>query len=283
MKTLALIFVAAATFGSRILLAQGCFPEGFWFETQGQIDNFQTNYPGCTEIEGSVTIYDYYSGNITNLAGLSVLTSIGSYLEIGGNSSLTTLTGLDNLTSVGGSLYICCNDSLTSLMGLENLTSIMGDLNILENEALTSLTGLDNIQANSITDLYIYDNSTLEECDVYSICQYLAASNWTIEIHDNDTGCNSTEEVILACQTAIDENKTEEPAIFPNPATSFITLTTPQGEPALEVIIYNHLGQKVLTAKPVNNTVDVSGLKAGMYLIEVSTKDRKERYKFVKN
>jgi hypothetical protein len=71
--------------------------------------------------------------------------------------------------------------------------------------------------------------------------------------------------------------------IFPNPATSFITLTTPQGEPALEAVICNHLGQKVLTAKPVNNTMDVSGLKAGMYLIEISTKDRTERTKFVKN
>jgi hypothetical protein len=71
--------------------------------------------------------------------------------------------------------------------------------------------------------------------------------------------------------------------ISPNPATSFVTLTTPQGEPTLEAVIYNHLGQKVLTAKPVNNTVDVSGLKAGMYLIEISTKDRKERTTFVKN
>jgi hypothetical protein len=111
----------------------------------------------------------------------------------------------------------------------------------------------------------------------------LTAPNGTIEIHDNSEGCNSPEEVLLACETAVNENKTDELTIFPIPTTRFITITTPQGEPALEAIIYNHLGQKVHTAKPVNNTVDVSGLKAGMYLIEISTKDRTERTKLVKN
>ena len=31
---------------------QGCLPEGIAFTTQEQIDNFQTDYPGCTEIFG---------------------------------------------------------------------------------------------------------------------------------------------------------------------------------------------------------------------------------------
>ena len=64
MKTLALIFVAAATLGSRILFAQGCLPEGITFTTQEQIDSFAINYPGCTEIEGFV---DINGNNITNL------------------------------------------------------------------------------------------------------------------------------------------------------------------------------------------------------------------------
>jgi S-formylglutathione hydrolase FrmB len=51
-----------------------CLPQGITFTNQAQIDNFQTNYPGCTEIEGDVTIA---GDDITNLNGLSVLTSIG--------------------------------------------------------------------------------------------------------------------------------------------------------------------------------------------------------------
>jgi len=59
------------------IFSQPCLPEGITFSTQEQIDNFQTNYPNCTEIEGGVMI----TGNdITNLDGLSVITSIGEYL-----------------------------------------------------------------------------------------------------------------------------------------------------------------------------------------------------------
>jgi len=77
-----------------------CLPEGIWFCTQAHIDNFQTNYPDCTEIEGDVSINS--GSDITNLNGLIVLTSIGGYLNICCNTSLTSLTGLEGLTSIGG-------------------------------------------------------------------------------------------------------------------------------------------------------------------------------------
>ncbi|MCU0371231.1 MAG: hypothetical protein MUC31_07440, partial [Bacteroidales bacterium] len=57
-------------------LSQSCLPEGIYFESQTQIDNFQVDYPGCTEIEGDVIIFSPYD-EISNLNGLSVLTSIG--------------------------------------------------------------------------------------------------------------------------------------------------------------------------------------------------------------
>ena len=123
--------------------AQSCLPEGITFETQAQIDSFQIIHPNCTEIEGDVEI----SGNdITNLNGLSLLTSIGGNLVIEINDILPSMTGLDNVTSIGGFISIVDNDSLTSLTGLENITSIMGgDLHIGNNGALTSLTGLENV------------------------------------------------------------------------------------------------------------------------------------------
>jgi hypothetical protein len=71
-------------------------------------------------------------------------------------------------------------------------------------------------------------------------------------------------------------------SIFPNPASSFITININKGIPIEETIIYNHLGQKVLETKPVNNTVDVSMLKPGIYFLEVGTKDWSEMTKFVK-
>jgi hypothetical protein len=69
--------------------------------------------------------------------------------------------------------------------------------------------------------------------------------------------------------------------IFPNPASTFITITTPQGEPIEEAIIYNHLGQKVLTAKPVNNVLGISSLERGIYTREVITKEWKIKRKLI--
>lgn len=100
--------------------AQGCLPVGITFTTQAQIDNFQTNYPGCTKIEGNVTVSGKY---ISNLNGLSVLTSVGGDLRISENPILISLSALEGLTSIGGDLYIWKTDALTNLTGLDNLTS----------------------------------------------------------------------------------------------------------------------------------------------------------------
>ena len=290
--------------------SQSCLPEGITFTTQAEIDNFQINYPYCTEIEGDVWIGAYPSSNIANLNGLGVITSILGALRIVGNDSLlslaglesldyiggglgiainhfltsltglgnlqyigggvsiaqnailSSLTGLENLTSIMGSLYfgtwgptfsggnpmlsnceglnnltmiggdfwIFDNDALINFTGLENLTSIGGSLNvgfypygpwgnpsltsfdglnnlssingniqIKYNPLLTSLSGLDNIDAGSIGNLQIQNNASLSNCDVQSICDYLAIPNGTVTIHNNAPGCNNPPEVADAC------------------------------------------------------------------------------------
>ena len=353
-----------------------CLPEGITFETQEEIDNFQANYPGCTEIEGDVTIGGYY---ISNLNGLNVLTSIGGTLQIGtyepGNQLLTSLTGLENLifvggdlliggngllggslnpnltslsgleslTSIGGFLSIVHNDALTSFSGLESLTSIGGFLSIVYNEALTSfsglesltsiggilkiwenyalfslsglesltsiggdleivgnyaltslsglesltsiggylsiclnyaltsLSGLENIQANSI-DYYlaITGNDVLYECDVQSICDYIAIPGAYVNINDNAPGCNSPEEVEEACLISVEETDVENQiSLFPNPADKTISIGVKGGMEIEEVSISNHLGQVVLKEKPVNNFLDVSALQPGVYFLNI--------------
>ncbi len=134
-----------------------CLPGGITFTNQAQIDNFQANYPGCTEIEGEVTIQGQ---DITNFIGLNVLTSIGGNLYIGnslygGNPSLTSLTGLENLASISGGLTIYENYALNSLAGLDGLLSV-GSLHILNN-SLNSLVGLENL--TTINQSFIIDNN----------------------------------------------------------------------------------------------------------------------------
>lgn len=75
-----------------------------------------------------------------NLAGLSNITYLRSFLIVRNNNTLINLAGLNNITSVGGHLYIENNYSLEKIDALSNLISIGGDLKIIRNQVLpTSL------------------------------------------------------------------------------------------------------------------------------------------------
>lgn len=225
MKKLFLI-IASVTISYAIVYSQGCLPEGIVFSTQAQIDSFAINYPNCTEIEGYVAIGCGWEDttDITNLNGLTVLTSLGSslsigawdlvfpynltslsglnnivsiggYLEICGTQSLTNLTGLENLTTIGGSLWIYWNTALTSLTGLEGLTSVPGGLGIIDNYALTNLTGLANVSSIG-GDLRITGNPALtsltglDNIDAGSIASLQIYSNYFLSTCEVQSVCD---------------------------------------------------------------------------------------------
>ena len=302
-----LSFITILIFSLYSVYSQSCLPEGIEFTTQSQIDSFKINYPGCSEIEGDVSINGY---NITNLFGLAVLTSIGGDLNVGhyygGNPILTSLSGLEGVTSIGGGLRIFqmdtlsnltglnnvvtiaeflsiySNDALTNLMGLEGLISIGGFLEIISNSSLTSLIGLDNVDGTIITDLIILENPLLSTCEVKSLCDYLANPIGSIEIHDNAIGCNSTEEVQDSCEAhagLIDINE-DDVSLFPNPASHAVNISI-QGFTINEVIVYTFTGQQVFAIRPKSETFDISILQPGMYIVEAMVEGWKLRRKLV--
>jgi len=65
--------------------------------------------------------------------------------------------------------------------------------------------------------------------------------------------------------------------IYPNPANQEVFISNSSGATITEVTIYNQIGQKVLYHKPVNQPVDVSMLRQGMYIIEVVLGSKKAR------
>lgn len=288
-----------------------CLLEGIDFTTQAEIDNFQTNHPGCTEIGGHVHIS---GGDITNLNGLNVLTSIGGYLIISETDALMNLTGLENLTTIEGYLQIDSQTSMTDPTGLDNLTniglglifldnlsltnltivsnviSVGGILRIVNNAALTNLTGLENINAGSIDDLGIFNNSNLSDCVVQSVCDYLASPGGTTAIFGNATGCNSKEEVKEACKAGLDDNVIKENYIniYPNPSTSQITIkirTTKRKETGAQLYIYNTNSQLLITRilTEQSTVIDIGDLAQGIYYVKLTSDSAARVFKIVKN
>ena len=138
------------------ITAQPCFTNGITFSTQESIDNFQSEYPSCTKIEGDVTIS---GSDITNLIGLNSLDSIGGDLTIIDNPVLDSLKGLEGIPSLSWNLTIENNAALTSLKGLDSVSSVHR-LKIINNDSLTSLSGLDNLNVISLL-MTISDNDAL--------------------------------------------------------------------------------------------------------------------------
>lgn len=224
-----------------------CLPEGITFTTQSEIESFQSNYPDCSVIDGTVII----SGNsINDLTFLSSLTSINGDLEIYENDQLVNLSGLGNITSVNGSLVIGMdgkggNKSLTSLSGLENLRFIKGDIRI-------------------------NNNAVLSNCDIKSVCDYLSNPNGEVEITNNATGCNSEAEVIAVCSIWIPELELNPQfTVFPNPARKTISISSKNDLSIDQINIYNQVGQIVLHKKGIYENIDISTLDQGLYVIVI--------------
>ncbi len=317
---------------SSLTYSQSCLPDGFVFTTQSQVDSFQINNPGCTSVEGSITIGPENSWdeiNISNLDSLIVLNEIQGDLLVWNNDLLANLTGLDNLTSVGGDLKIETNSSIENLLGLEalttvggnlriyggnyitslagienissiggdltisysnaladisslaNLTSIGGALTVQNNATLDNLVGLDNIDYSSIVSLTIMNNLNLSNCAVLSVCDYIDSENAIVQISNNVSACNNESQVSNACiSLGLDEyDMITNILIYPNPSKGLIIIS---GDPIIESIsIYNQIGQEVYFENQVQNPVDVSNLKSGIYILEFKVNKKMVREKLV--
>jgi len=321
MKKVLLIILSIFTF-QNFLNSQSCLPEGITFLSQAQVDSFPINYPGCSEIEGFVTIgpansWDeidianldsliyihsivgylkvYNNDIISDLTGLDSLQSIDGDLLIETNSSVESLNGLEGLTTVGGILSIYSSNYLTSLSGLENLTSvggnlkieynnaladitslegvfsINGELKIFSNATLSSLEGLNSIDAESISNLSITNNPLLSYCEVESVCNYLSVGTGATSISSNVSGCNNVTQVNAACLVIgvkeVFDN--DEFTLFPNPAKNEIFIST--SKEIRSIRIYNQLGQQVFYSDKYEESIDVTSLLSGIYLMVIKT------------
>ena len=148
-----------------------------------------------TTVYGGVTLRHL---SLSDLTGLSNLTTIARHLDVRWSSTLTSLAGLSNVQTLGMEdggtmgLYISGCDALESLVGLGSLQSVAGDLTVSSTSpvlaslsALSSLTsvggsidisvstptdlsGLEGITGSVAGDLRITNGNSLEDISALS-------------------------------------------------------------------------------------------------------------------
>lgn len=225
--------------------------------------------------------------SLASVAGLESLSTVVGDVSIRNNSVLANLDGLESLSIVGANLTIQTNPVMTSVAGLENLTIIGGDLTIQSNHALSSLAGLGNIDAASISDLTIYSNTSLSNCEVQSICDYLGSPGGSIVITNNATGCDSQQEVEDACVGVdiYEPTYIDEVLIYPNPATSAITIQT-TGMPSdnSSITVLNTGGQLLIEQALTEaiTSIDISSFPRGVYFVKIRGNNSISVHKMIK-
>lgn len=111
-------------------------------DSQEDVDMFSVTYEGCFDLPGDLYIY----GDITNLNGLSEITSVAGLLYIGYSENLLNLDGLENLSFIGEELMIESNPVLSDISALGNVSGEVPWVSIFGNAALINLSGLEGIQ-----------------------------------------------------------------------------------------------------------------------------------------
>jgi len=107
---------------------------------------------------------------IANLHGLENLSAISGNLQLLFNDNLTSLAALGTVESIGGQLYIEGN-ALDDLAGLENVTSL-GTLSVRDT-SLTTLSPLDAWPSDAIKGSFsIVDNPGLKSCELTALAAH---------------------------------------------------------------------------------------------------------------
>jgi hypothetical protein len=161
------LLVLVGVFNLSLRSQTECLIAGVTFTAQAQLDSFLITYPECTFIAGNV---DITGADITSLAALHNITSIGGNLAIYGNPLLPDLTGLGSLDSIGGILYVRANHQLVDMSGLNSIHFIGGDLIITENNSMTNLHGIGSLEFINGNVELVYSNLVqLDDLDPNSV------------------------------------------------------------------------------------------------------------------
>lgn len=81
-----------------------------------------------------------------------------------------------------------------------------------------------------------------------------------------------------------DQLRAREFALYPNPASDYISVSFPEGIYEAKIRIYNVVGKEVLNSSivSVNNSVDISHLVTGMYIASIESNNKTNNFKLIK-
>ena len=169
----------------------------------GNLDGLQN----IESVEGNV-ILQQQNLVLSDLSGLNSLVSVEGAFFVS-LPALTTISGLESLNYVGGDFELSNMDLLANLDELVSLMAVEGTLSIHNNSSLVNINGIESLESVG-QNLAIHDNAALSTC--CGILPVIIENGIVGEIifANNNSGCNGTLEIELACAEFIEDVKSLE-------------------------------------------------------------------------
>ncbi|MBC8753393.1 T9SS type A sorting domain-containing protein [Kordia sp. YSTF-M3] len=102
------------------------------------------------------------------------------------------------------------------------------------------------------------------------------------KIYAVDKAFNYSNEIVISDATlSLDDTIVSDFKLYPNPSKGILNIQTNTID-SVSVSIYDILGKEVLTADRINNTIDISNLKNGMYIVKMTMNDISITKKIIK-
>ena len=112
------------------------------------------------------------------------------------------------------------------------------------------------------------------------------ANLWIKWVDNNDSGSNgmyAIDNFIISVNQVLGVNQNEISGLnmYPNPVSKGTLYITSNSSEAKSISIYDILGKQVLNTKTSNNSVNVSSLKAGSYIVKISEDGKTDTKKLI--
>ena len=210
-----------------------------------------------------------------NSGTVAGLTATGSGLQwfsgATGGTALATTTAI-----VTGNYFVsqtlnACEGPRTSVAVTINTTAAPTGA---ATQSLSSLLTISSIVVTG-TNVVWYASSANAAAGTNPLPSTTPLTNTTYYATQTVGGCTSTISLAVTITTLANQNfELDSIKLFPNPSTSnFVTITSSIHED-IDVVVYDIFGKHILTQKVIYNTLDVSDLHSGMYLLKISQKEK---------
>lgn len=252
--------------------------------TRGMFMNEGTYSQGDFLNEGMMTNTGYITadsllntGTLNTSAGNLTILDFGNTgeLNVTGNSYITVNDDFWN----SGQLYVAAGRDIRVAHDMSN-THQSGTASINNDGLIEIGNDFSNLDTLRGAGIFCIANNSLNTGDVketLDICDNTSVSHFDMNtgtIEPSVTNCTS------GCSVGVDKDllSENEISIFPNPVSIKLNI---DASPNYNMILFDVMGNVILDQK-VQNSIDVSSLKTGVYFIKFTGGDLSKTLKFVK-